>query len=47
MKSIKHELDKLTNNISETMEKITSREKFLNTNLDSLLIEYRSVQVFF
>lgn len=45
MQSVKSQLDKLTNNISETMDKITSREKFLNSNLDSLLMEYRSVQV--
>lgn len=45
MKTVGVQLNKLTNNIMETMDKINSREKFLNTNLDPLLIEYRAVQV--
>jgi len=45
MQSVKSQLDRLTTNISETMNKITNREKFLNSNLDSLLTEYRSVHV--
>lgn len=45
MKSVKSQLDKLSKEIAETMEKITSREKFLNSNLDSLLNEYRTARV--
>lgn len=44
MQSLKCLLDKLTKNISDTMDKIMSREKFLNSSLDALLMEYRSVQ---
>lgn len=45
MQSLKSLLDKLTKNISDTMDKIMSREKFLNSSLDALLMEYRSAQV--
>ncbi|XP_065222804.1 intraflagellar transport protein 57 homolog [Planococcus citri] len=44
MTSVKSRLEKLSRDISENMEKITSREKFLNSNLDSLLSEYRTVR---
>jgi len=35
----------LCNMLGETMEKVYSREQYLNNSLDSLLIEYRNSQV--
>lgn len=45
LSSAKTRLDKLYSDITQTMDKIKSREKFLNNQLDPILIEYRSVQV--
>lgn len=42
--STKIQLDKLHRNISETLEKVSIREKYLNRELDSQLNEYRKVQ---
>jgi estrogen-related receptor beta like 1 len=41
----KSQLDKLHSDIELTLEKISSREKFLNNQLEPLLIQYRSLQV--
>lgn len=45
MSTVKTQLDRLSANITDAMDKITSREKYLNSNLDSLLMEYRMKQV--
>ncbi|KFP24102.1 Intraflagellar transport protein 57, partial [Colius striatus] len=37
-------LDKLQNEISKTLEKINSREKYINSQLEHLVQEYRSAQ---
>ncbi|KFZ49035.1 Intraflagellar transport protein 57, partial [Podiceps cristatus] len=37
-------LDKLHNEISRTLEKISSREKYINNQLEHLVQEYRSAQ---
>ena len=37
----KTSLDKLQTDISKTLEKITSREKYLNSQLETQLSEYR------
>ena len=37
----KSSLDKLQSDISKTLEKITSREKYINSQLESQLSEYR------
>ncbi|NWI39612.1 IFT57 protein, partial [Picathartes gymnocephalus] len=37
-------LDKLHNEISRTLEKINSREKYINSQLEHLIQEYRSAQ---
>ncbi|NXT93733.1 IFT57 protein, partial [Anhinga rufa] len=37
-------LDKLHNEISRTLEKINSREKYINNQLEHLVQEYRSAQ---
>ena len=39
----KTSLDKLQADISKTLEKITSREKYLNSQLESQLSEYRQL----
>jgi estrogen-related receptor beta like 1 len=41
----KSQLDKLHSDIEVTLEKISSREKFLNSQLEPLLVQYRSLQV--
>jgi peptidoglycan hydrolase CwlO-like protein len=41
----KTQLDKLHSDIELTLEKISSREKFLNGQLEPYLIQYRSLQV--
>jgi len=38
------QLDKIQNDIQKTLEKIGSREKYINNQLESLVQEYRSVQ---
>lgn len=43
----KGHLDKLHTDIARTLEKIGSREKYLNAQLEPLLNEYRSLQVSF
>ena len=40
----RQQLDRLHDEISKTMEKIGSREKYLNQQLESLLNEYRMMQ---
>lgn len=45
LSSSKTRLDKLHAEITQTTDKIKSREKFLNNQLDPILKEYRSVQV--
>lgn len=45
LSSAKSRLDKLYSDVSQTMDKIKSREKFLNNQLDPILVEYRAVQV--
>ncbi|XP_014671724.1 PREDICTED: intraflagellar transport protein 57 homolog [Priapulus caudatus] len=37
-------LDKLHSEISRTLEKISSREKYINTQLEHFLLEYRTLQ---
>jgi hypothetical protein len=41
----KGQLDKLHSDIELTLEKISSREKFLNNQLEPLLVQYRALQV--
>ncbi|PSN44094.1 hypothetical protein C0J52_07657 [Blattella germanica] len=41
----KGQLDKLQSEISLTLEKIGSREKFLNSQLEALLVQYRALQL--
>jgi len=41
----KGQLDKLHSDISHMLEKIGSREKFLNGQLEPLLVQYRALQV--
>ena len=41
----KGQLDKLHSDISHMLEKIGSREKYLNSQLEPLLIQYRALQV--
>jgi estrogen-related receptor beta like 1 len=41
----KGQLDKLHLDISNTLEKIGSREKYLNSQLEPLLVQYRALQV--
>jgi estrogen-related receptor beta like 1 len=41
----KGQLDKLHSDIELTLEKISSREKFLNSQLEPLLVQYRALQV--
>uniref|UniRef100_A0A914W4J4 Intraflagellar transport protein 57 homolog n=1 Tax=Plectus sambesii TaxID=2011161 RepID=A0A914W4J4_9BILA len=38
------QLDRLSNDIGKSLEKITSREKYLNTQLESLLAQFRGAQ---
>ena len=44
LKETKSYLDKLHNEITKTMEKIASREKYINNQLEHLLNEFRSSQ---
>lgn len=44
LKDTKGHLDKMHDGISRTMEKITSREKYINNQLEHLLQEFRSKQ---
>ena len=44
IKVLKGDLSKLTNDISKTIEKISSREKFVSTQLDAQLVQYREAQ---
>ncbi|NXA36565.1 IFT57 protein, partial [Eudromia elegans] len=44
LKETKGYLDKLQNEISRTLEKINSREKYINNQLEHLVQEYRSAQ---
>ena len=41
----KSQLDKLYEDITNTLDKISSREKYLNSHLEPLLLQYRSKQV--
>lgn len=41
----KGQLDKLHSDISSTLEKIGSREKYLGSQLEPLLVQYRALQV--
>ena len=41
----KGQLDKLQSDISHVLEKIGSREKYLNSQLEPLLVQYRALQV--
>ncbi|XP_050535827.1 intraflagellar transport protein 57 homolog isoform X3 [Daktulosphaira vitifoliae] len=45
LKVIKPLLNNLHDKLEETIEKVYSREKYLNSTLDSLLIDYRNSQV--
>lgn len=44
LKQTKSQLDKLYDEISRTLEKISSREKYLNNQLEHHLVEFRSMQ---
>ncbi|XP_076837138.1 intraflagellar transport protein 57 homolog [Brachyhypopomus gauderio] len=44
LKEAKGYLDKLVEEISKTQEKVSSREKYINTQLELLITEYRNVQ---
>ncbi|KAK3914660.1 Intraflagellar transport protein 57-like protein [Frankliniella fusca] len=44
LSSTRTRLDKLFTETTQTMDKIKSREKFLNSQLDPILVEYRAVQ---
>ncbi|KAM8976045.1 intraflagellar transport protein 57 homolog [Pelodytes ibericus] len=44
LKETKGYLDKLQNEISKTLEKVGSREKYINNQLDPLVHEYRAAQ---
>lgn len=39
------QLDALYTEIARSLEKISSREKYLNSQLETLLMEYRNLQV--
>lgn len=43
---VKPLLINLCSTLKETMEKVYSREQYLNSSLDNLLIEYRNSQVY-
>lgn len=45
MEKVKPLLINLCSTLGETMEKVYSREQYLNSSLDNLLIEYRNSQV--
>ncbi|XP_063058881.1 intraflagellar transport protein 57 homolog [Engraulis encrasicolus] len=44
LKDAKVYLDKLQEDVSKTLEKVSSREKYLNTQLEPLIAEYRTAQ---
>ncbi|XP_062843845.1 intraflagellar transport protein 57 homolog [Trichomycterus rosablanca] len=44
LKEAKGYLDKLLEEISKTQEKVSSREKYINTQLEHLVIDYRNAQ---
>uniref|UniRef100_T1D1P4 Putative intraflagellar transport protein n=1 Tax=Cupiennius salei TaxID=6928 RepID=T1D1P4_CUPSA len=44
LSTTKQQLDKLHSDISRSMEKISSREKYLNNQLEQLILEYRTAQ---
>uniref|UniRef100_A0A8C5RYT0 Intraflagellar transport protein 57 homolog n=1 Tax=Laticauda laticaudata TaxID=8630 RepID=A0A8C5RYT0_LATLA len=44
LKDTRGYLDKLHNEISRTLEKVSSREKYINNQLEHLVQEYRSAQ---
>lgn len=44
LKDAKSHLDKLQEDIGKTLEKVGSREKYINNQLESLIHEYRSAQ---
>lgn len=45
IEKVKPLLVNLCNTLGETMEKVYSREQYLNSSLDNLLVEYRNTQV--
>lgn len=45
IENVKPLLINLCSTLGETMEKVYSREQYLNSSLDNLLVEYRSSQV--
>lgn len=45
IEKVKPFLNNLCSILGETMEKVYSREQYLNSSLDNLLIEYRNSQV--
>ncbi|XP_031591150.1 intraflagellar transport protein 57 homolog [Oreochromis aureus] len=44
LKEAKSHLDKLQEDIGKTLEKVSSREKYINNQLENLIQEYRSAQ---
>lgn len=42
--SLQSSLDKLQEDIGKTLEKVSSREKYINNQLEPLIQEYRSAQ---
>lgn len=46
IENVKPLLTNLCSMLGETMEKVYSREQYLNSSLDNLLIEYRNTQVY-
>lgn len=42
--SLQSYLDKLQEDIGKTLEKVSSREKYINNQLEHLIQEYRSAQ---
>ena len=44
LKDTKTQLDRLHNEITRTLEKIGSREKYINNQLENLLQEFRTMQ---
>nr|XP_043882694.1 intraflagellar transport protein 57 homolog [Solea senegalensis] len=44
LKEAKSFLDKLQDDISRSLEKVSSREKYINNQLEHLILEYRSAQ---
>ena len=44
LESTKSQLDKLHTDVSRTLEKISSREKYLNSQLEAPLLDLRQLQ---